>query len=223
MNSTLRFILIALLVGLLFGGAYFFLGSTKKDGSFGEGDGITSRLPASDAVARVGDAVAKSVGKRLLEALTAKISSDGAAASIGFCREAAPVLTAQAATEFEEQGVAFVKRMGVRVRSPGNTPSERERVLLGEMMEEIRRTGQATPRVVLDTASADRVSGVYYRPILTDGLCMTCHGPKESIAPDIRAAITAAYPGDEAVDFKAGDLRGVFAVGFESLPEGFPR
>ena len=52
----------------------------------------------------------------------------------------------------------------------------------------------------------------YAEPIIVQPMCLACHG--ESLAPDIAAKISEAYPDDQATGFKAGDFRGVFWVEF---------
>jgi hypothetical protein len=40
--------------------------------------------------------------------------------------------------------------------------------------------------------------------------CAACHGT--AIAPDLLQTIRELYPADEAVGFKAGDIRGAFTI-----------
>jgi hypothetical protein len=42
-----------------------------------------------------------------------------------------------------------------------------------------------------------------------------CHGPSESLAPDIKEKLATLYPQDQATGFSEGELRGWFWV--ESL------
>ncbi len=43
-------------------------------------------------------------------------------------------------------------------------------------------------------------------PILTDGLCLTCHG--SAIEAGLEKEIRRLYPGDQATGFAVGDIRG---------------
>ena len=52
----------------------------------------------------------------------------------------------------------------------------------------------------------------YAEPIIVQPMCLACHG--ESLAPEIAAKISEAYPDDQATGFKVGDFRGVFWVEF---------
>jgi mono/diheme cytochrome c family protein len=48
------------------------------------------------------------------------------------------------------------------------------------------------------------------RPIATAAPCLQCHGPSDSVSPETAAFLSTAYPGDRAVGFAEGDLRGFF-------------
>ena len=50
----------------------------------------------------------------------------------------------------------------------------------------------------------------YVEPIITQPLCLRCHG--DSIDEATRAAIAERYPDDEAVGFERDELRGLFWV-----------
>ncbi len=51
---------------------------------------------------------------------------------------------------------------------------------------------------------------VWLKPIGTQPMCLTCHGPRESIDTAIVDVLESAYPDGRAVGFAAGDLRGWF-------------
>jgi len=54
----------------------------------------------------------------------------------------------------------------------------------------------------------------YYKPTMQLEFCGTCHGSKESIGAEYDA-IAKLYPEDLAIDFKTGDLRGLWRVDFK--------
>ncbi len=47
-------------------------------------------------------------------------------------------------------------------------------------------------------------------PIGLEPLCVTCHGPREQLGKELREVLEARYPGDAAVGYAPGDLRGAF-------------
>lgn len=53
----------------------------------------------------------------------------------------------------------------------------------------------------------------YYKPILIAmPTCVKCHGGKSNIAESTQNSITQKYPGDKAVNYKMGDLRGMWKI-----------
>ena len=55
----------------------------------------------------------------------------------------------------------------------------------------------------------------YVEPIVTQPLCLTCHGDVQD--PALAARIKDEYPEDEATGFQPGDLRGVFWVTYPEI------
>ena len=53
----------------------------------------------------------------------------------------------------------------------------------------------------------------YYKPILIAmPTCVKCHGGKSDIAESTQNSIAQKYPGDKAVNYKLGDLRGMWKI-----------
>ena len=54
---------------------------------------------------------------------------------------------------------------------------------------------------------------VAYYPIVTNGLCLQCHGrPGVELQAETQAALRARYPDDQAVGYGVNELRGIFVV-----------
>ncbi len=129
----------------------------------------------------------------LLSRLSAAIGQDGPAGAISVCSTEALPLTEQIAIE---RGVE-VGRTSFRLRNAKNAP----------------RAWAAAHVASAENRPAyfdlgDRVGVLAPMPL--GGLCVTCHGPREGLAPDVRDALAQRYPDDQAVDFQEGDLRGYF-------------
>ena len=56
----------------------------------------------------------------------------------------------------------------------------------------------------------------YYKPILIQAMCLTCHGtPGVEMNAQLAAVIDSLYPSDKAKGYKDGELRGMWHVVFE--------
>jgi len=48
--------------------------------------------------------------------------------------------------------------------------------------------------------------------VVSQPLCLQCHGTDETVAADTRAAIRKLYPEDQAPGYQLNDLRGIWQV-----------
>jgi hypothetical protein len=150
-----------------------------------------------------GRAIAMAFGGELKAALQGAMAEGGPLATIEVCHARAPAIAAEASAT----SGARVGRTALKVRNPANAPDAHERATLQVFAERLAREPGAVPEA-LEVLPDGRVR--YMRAILTDGVCVACHGA--SLAPEVAEAIDALYPGDEARGFAPGDLRGAFTI-----------
>lgn len=160
---------------------------------------VTHKSTASDskqtpleraAVAR--EALFNELSTRLLAAM----SNGGPAKAIEVCSKLAPKL----ANEVGEQHHVSIGRTAIRLRNENNRPPAWAEPLLKDL---------PTKPVVQDLENGS--TGVLF-PILLKVQCLTCHGPDDKIAAEIRTELARLYPNDKATGFQEGDLRGWFWV-----------
>ena len=139
----------------------------------------------------------------LMQALQAGIAG-GPVAAIEVCQVQAPEIAAA----LSRDGVR-VGRTSDRLRNPANASPDWVKPILDAYLasEEDR-----SPRAV---SLADDRTG-YVEPILTQPMCVICHG--EGLSRDVAARIDELYPDDRAIGFEVGDLRGVFWTEFPTPP-----
>jgi hypothetical protein len=167
-----------------------------------------SGAPVSEAaVAEVGAAAAMQLRETLVRRLTAAIDSGGTASAIDVCALEAGGITDLIARELGT-GVV-VKRTSTRVRNPGNAPDSLEQAALAHFASAGDTAGQLPDWYV--QPAGDGVHR-YYEPLRVVQLCVQCHGPVDSIAPDVRAVIADRYPDDRATGYTPGDFRGLIRV-----------
>lgn len=155
---------------------------------------VTARAEPPPAVAT---AAAAGFKADLKQALLAGLEA-GPVAALAACQIEAPAIAARRAGSALTLG-----RTSHRLRNPANIAPAWVVPLLQAYLDE--PAGMA-PRTV---ALANGVTG-YVEPIMTQPLCLTCHGSK--LAPDVSAALASRYPDDRATGFVVGDLRGVLWV-----------
>jgi hypothetical protein len=135
----------------------------------------------------------------LQQALQAGLA-EGPVQAITACRVKAPAI----AKASSQDGISL-GRTSHRLRNPANAPPEWVNPIL---VSYIISSAERAPTIV--PLPNNRLG--YVEPILLQPLCLTCHG--EVLDPDVASRIKEMYPEDRAIDFKVGDLRGVFWIEF---------
>lgn len=151
----------------------------------------TKQTPLERAAA-AREALFNELSTRLLAAM----SNSGPAKAIEVCSKLAPKL----AKEVGEQHHVSIGRTAVRLRNENNRPPGWAEPLLKDL---------PTKPVVQDLENGS--TGVLF-PVLLKVQCLTCHGPDDKIASEIRTELARLYPNDKATGFQEGDLRGWFWV-----------
>lgn len=168
---------------------------TEEEGSTDISD--AALLVAGQQIAMVAQ---KELGGNLMKAL----AEGGPEYALEFCSERALLLT-------DSMGLlqnAKVKRVSDQNRNPLNVANESELAYIREVKGALAN-GQSV-KGQLNTIESSHIG---YYPIVTNGMCLQCHGQKgQDILPSTLAKIEALYPGDLAVGYGANELRGIWVV-----------
>lgn len=128
----------------------------------------------------------------IMEELGEALADGGSVGAIRICRKRAPEIASQVSSRH----AVVIGRTSFKLRNPVNQPPEWARGFVQQMTEEV--TYLKGPGETL---------GVLM-PIRLQEPCLGCHGPSESIEPDLKATLDQLYPEDQATGFAEGDLRG---------------
>ena len=126
------------------------------------------------------------------------LADGGPVNAVKVCRDVAPQLATRTA---DREGFSM-GRSSHRLRSSSNATSG----AIAEYLKKYARAGEKSPVEVVKEDD----SWVVVAPILTQPLCLTCHGDPATFSPELKKALKESYPDDQATGFAAGDLRGVF-------------
>ena len=157
------------------------------------------------------------VAKELMQTLEGRLreamGKGGPMAAIEVCQEQALELTE---TVRREKDVAYLKRVGVRLRNPENAPDAHEERALAHFLDNAGENG-AFPADWAETVELPDGSRQirYYRAIPMQARCLPCHGPAEQMPQKVRETIDTLYPHDKARGFEQGQLRGLLVIGLD--------
>ncbi len=127
--------------------------------------------------------------------------------ALAYCKENALRITDSLA---QVHGVE-IKRTSYRLRNDKNKPNDQEEKIMEIFKERIHKNLKPTPYVHYDEYGNPHV----YLPIIVQEKCLMCHGdPNTDIPDEINNKLAELYPGDKAIFFKKGDLRGIWSIKF---------
>lgn len=135
--------------------------------------------------------------------LKGKIKSDGTDGALEFCNLQAFHLTDSMANDL---GVK-IKRVSDKNRNPKNVASEDELVIIQSFKDYLVKGEEIVPTTVEEE---DVVYGYY--PIITNEMCLQCHGRGNDIKPSTAQLIKEKYPDDKATGYGINELRGIWVV-----------
>ena len=140
------------------------------------------------------------LGKNLLGSIQEK----GTAGAVEFCSIRALPLTDSIS---REQGVE-IRRVSDKPRNPLNNANEHEREIIAGMRQQLSKGEKPGFDIMKEGPKTS-----YYFPIITNEMCMQCHGQKDiDITAETQKVINEKYPDDQATGYGVGELRGVFVV-----------
>lgn len=154
-------------------------------------------------------AVALGMYQQIATRLVAELESGPPEAALAVC---ASVAEATAALVSRERGWR-IARVSLKPRNPLLYPDAWEQQALIDFVA--RRARGEDPEEMERAAVVAEPSGRFVRYIKAlhmMPLCMECHGPYDTLKPEIGAALQREYPSDRATDFKTGQIRGGLAV-----------
>jgi len=167
------------------------------------------KKPAFDhkAYKMKGMIIAKSTFKAFKSKIDKVAAEGGLPAVVNFCHDNALKLS-------DSMGKAhhvIIKRTSHKLRNAANKPDIDDEAVLNEYLKLQEEQKPMEPVVLKDSEGYVH----FYAPIKLKEACLKCHGtPGKEIPESIYKLIKEKYPNDQAVNFKAGELRGIWDIKF---------
>jgi len=148
---------------------------------------------------QLGDSLTIARQQLLLQRLLQVSEKEGWGGAVRYCHVTAETLA------FYGMENIYLQRIAERYRNPKDKLQDS---LDRAAFAYFQKTGSKAP-IVWKTASEWR----YYRPIyILMPTCLKCHGSKDDLDALALTEIRKHYPGDQAVGFQVGDLRGLWKL-----------
>ncbi len=148
----------------------------------------------------------KELGSRLKKAM----QEEGPGAAIAVCAEWAPQVT----TRLSREKGWRITRVSDRYRNPLLGMPDAWEVRGMETFRQRHAEGESYNGMSRSEVVSEP-GGEYFRylqAIPLGGVCVSCHGPEEKLAPEVRETLAERYPHDRATGYQVGELRGAFSI-----------
>lgn len=167
-------------------------------------------MGAREGIAEQGKSYALQTKAVLGKNLMAAINANGAEGAVGFCNTRAIPLTDSSGQTLNVR----IQRVSDRPRNPDNAADSLQLTQIEAIRGDLA-AGKTNAYRLMETEH--EVTGYY--PIVTNAMCLQCHGEKEQdIQSNTLSALEALYPNDQATGYAANQLRGVWVV---TMPQPF--
>lgn len=155
-----------------------------------------------------GKKLAMNAGSVLKTRLTVAIKNGGVINGITVCNDVAQELM----DSISIADGTKIKRTGIKTRNDKNSPDQDDIGILSEMIKKQKSGSILSPVAIKQDNNTVKV----YVPIITEALCLNCHGKAgQDIKSDVYAVIREKYPNDEATGYSLGELRGAWVIQME--------
>ncbi|MFV0606634.1 MAG: DUF3365 domain-containing protein [Niabella sp.] len=178
-------------------------GNNESNTTKSEADNTLADTVSYNKYLQRGKEAAMQTGDILIKNLTGAINEHGTVYAIQFCNTRAIPLTDSMATQHK----TIIKRVTDKPRNPNNKANAEELQYI-QQLKSLLASGQK-PQPQLHEKK-DTIVGYY--PIVTNTMCMQCHGDKQSIASSTLSALNKLYPSDAAIGYQPEELRGLWVI-----------
>ena len=181
----------------------------KKEGPTKEEIKIEeSNINIDPSLAQIGLNIAFTTKAQLGKNLMGTMKEKGVIEALQFCNIKAIPLTDSMATVHQ----AIIKRVSDKTRNTNNKANEIELKNIEHFKSVLAKNEEIIPIVETNNDSVN-----FYYPIVTNAMCLQCHGnPEKDLNPDLLASINKLYPNDKALGYSENQVRGIWSIQFKN-------
>jgi len=148
---------------------------------------------------------------KVVQAMQTAVQEQGPIAAIAVCKEKAPQLL----QEMRQQTGWAIHRVSLKARNATTgTPDTWEARQLADFNIQVANGAKPEQLEVAEivVASDGHRHFRYMKALPVVEVCQTCHGPADSLSPELKAALARDYPHDQATGYATGEIRGALSV-----------
>lgn len=167
-------------------------------------------------IREIGERAINRLGVTLVNEVSVAVAKSGAEKAIDVCHLKALPLTGEILSGMPR--ITAVKRTSLKLRNPANAPDAAESLALARVEKDISKG--VLPKVLVQRidGAGQKPEWRVYRPVGVAQQCVTCHGARESLSPELQARLAERYPADQATGYAVGQWRGLIRVSVAEAP-----
>ena len=138
--------------------------------------------------------------KLLMKNVAEQMQKGGPESALEYCNIEAMPLT----KSISDKHGFVISRVSDQRRNPKNVANAEELKLIEQYKKQLL-AGEILKPVRTETH--------YYEPLVTNMMCLQCHGePGKNVQPKVAAKIAELYPSDLAMGYKENEVRGLISI-----------
>lgn len=171
-----------------------------------------STLPSAEKQAEMANDARATAGgliKTLGGELKAAMAAGGPENAIGVCKEKAPAIAREAS---DRTGMS-IKRVSLKNRNPKGVPDAWEAAAIASFEKRLAAGEKADALDTYEVVDDGKTRTFRYaKALVTQAVCLECHGMPEAMKEGVKAKLATEYPEDKAVGYAAGMVRGIITM-----------
>ena len=138
--------------------------------------------------------------KLLMKNVGQQMQKGGPESALEFCNIEAMPLT----KSMSDKHGLVISRVSDKMRNPKNVANSEELKLIEQYKKQL---------LAGDLLKPVRTETHYYEPLVTNAMCLQCHGePVKNVQAKVATKIADLYPNDLAMGYKENEVRGLISI-----------
>ena len=138
--------------------------------------------------------------KLLMKNVGEQMKKGGPESALEFCNIEAMPLT----KSMSDKHGLVISRVSDKMRNPKNVANSEELKLIEQYKKQL---------LAGDLLKPVRTETHYYEPLVTNAMCLQCHGePVKNVQAKVATKIADLYPNDLAMGYKENEVRGLISI-----------
>lgn len=164
-------------------------------------------IPTPEKEIQTAREISQQLIAKLRSMLTHELKVGGLEGAVEACSQQAQEVQGQLSRETGHS----VRRISLGYRNPSSKPDRLEIEVL-KQFDRLNHEGNMPPELHRITTEKKGRYLRYFKPIVANSFCLTCHGSSQTIPESVQTILKKSYRFDRATGYREGDVRGAVSI-----------